>query len=197
MFNTTISKLISAILETGNNCTINSLEKVQIDVYFSYESRRGDITLILKSPSGTVSYLMTPRPIDSDLTHNVSENIIWTFTSVHFWGENIQGKWNLSMKYELKDSLHTHDASATLISWRLHFYVISKDIAKNPDIQKINDSSSTTAIVIAITVVIIAVLVCGLLMYKYWPKLKQINILKLHRMPKDIANTQSSSFDRF
>lgn len=197
---TTISELTSSIKETGKNCTIRSLEKVQIDVYFSYESRRGDFTLILESPSGTVSYLMTPRPEDSDNTHNVSEKVNWTFTSVHFWGENLQGKWNLSLKYEPEDSLNTHDVSATLISWRLHFYGITKvvDNAKTPDIQKINDNSSTTAVAIAVTViVIIAVLVSGLLLYKYWPKLKQSNILKLLRMPKEIPDTDPSRFERF
>ncbi|XP_065927111.1 furin-like protease kpc-1 isoform X2 [Magallana gigas] len=195
---TTISELASSIKETGQNCTIRSLEKVQIDVYFSYESRRGDFTLILESPSGTVSYLMTPRPEDSDNTHNVSEKVNWTFTSVHFWGENLQGKWNLSLKYEPEDSLNTHDVSATLISWRLHFYGITKDNAKTPDIQKINDNSSTTAVAIAVTVIaIIAVLVSGLLLYKYWPKLKQSNILKLLRMPKEISDTDPSRFERF
>lgn len=117
MSKTTISELTSSIKETGENCTIRSLEKVQIDVYFSYESRRGDFTLILESPSGTVSYLMTPRPEDSDNTHNVSEKVNWTFTSVHFWGENLQGKWNLSLKYEPEDSLNTHDVSG------IHFYL--------------------------------------------------------------------------
>uniref|UniRef100_K1R4L7 Uncharacterized protein n=1 Tax=Magallana gigas TaxID=29159 RepID=K1R4L7_MAGGI len=44
--------------------------------------------------------------------------------------------------------------TATLISWRLHFYGITKvvDNAKTPDIQKINDNSSTTAVAIAVTV---------------------------------------------
>nr|XP_034333770.1 furin-like protease kpc-1 [Crassostrea gigas] len=198
VFNTTISELTSTIKDSGENCTIRSLEKVQIDVCFSFDSRRGDITLILESPSFTKSYLMTPRSMDSFITHDSPGIVTWTYTSVHFWGENIQGKWNLSMKYESEDSLNTHDVSATLISWRLHFYGISKDNAKAPDIKKINDNSSTTAVAIAVTViVIIAVLVSGLLLYKYWPKLKQSNILKLLRMPKEISDTDPSRFERF
>lgn len=118
MFNTTISELTSSIKETGENCTIRSLEKVQIDVYFSYESRRGDITVILESPSGTVSYLMTPRSKDSQLTHYLSGIVIWRYTSVHFWGENIQGKWNLSMKYEPEDSLPAHNVSGIHILYK-------------------------------------------------------------------------------
>lgn len=197
-FNTTISELTSTIQVTGDNCTISSLEKVQIDVCFSYDSRRGDVTLILESPSVTKSYLMTPRSLDSHLTHDLPGNMTWTFTSVHFWGENIQGKWNLSMNYEPEDILHTHDVSATLISWKLHFYGTSKDTAKNPYIQKINDSSSTTAIATAITVVvIIAILVSGLLLYKYWRKVKQNNILELPERQTDTSATQSRKYERF
>lgn len=118
MFNTTISELTSTIKETGENCTIRSLEKVQIDVHFSYESRRGDITLILESPSRTVSYLMTPRSEDSQFTHYLSGIVIWRYTSVHFWGENIQGKWNLLMKYEPEDSLHAHNVSGIHILYK-------------------------------------------------------------------------------
>lgn len=121
-----MSELTSTMLETGQNCSIYSLEKVLLDVVLSYDSRRGDITLILESPSGTVSYVMTPRPKDSNITHNKSGNINWTFTSVHFWGENIQGKWKLSLKYDLEDLLHVHNLSATLISWKLHFYGTTK-----------------------------------------------------------------------
>lgn len=115
-----MSELTSTMLETGQNCSIYSLEKVLLDVVISYDSRRGDITLILESPSGTVSYVMTPRPKDSNITHNKSGNINWTFTSVHFWGENIQGKWKLSLKYDLEDLLHVHNLSG------IEFFVIRK-----------------------------------------------------------------------
>lgn len=121
VFNTTISELTSTIKDSGENCTIRSLEKVQIDVCFSYDSRRGDITLILESPSFTKSYLMTPRSMDSLSTHDLPGIVTWTYTSVHFWGENIQGKWNLSMKYEPEDSLNTHDVSG------IHFYLRKHD----------------------------------------------------------------------
>jgi subtilisin-like proprotein convertase family protein len=51
----------------------------------------------LESPSGTISQLMTPRPEDSILSEYTSGSLEWTFTSVQFWGENMQGTWRLTL----------------------------------------------------------------------------------------------------
>lgn len=85
---------LSSLIEMGKDCGIRSLEKVQIEVSLLYEFNRGDITLILESPSGTLSFLMTPRPND----FNSSGELTWNFTSVHFWGEKIAGTWKLLIK---------------------------------------------------------------------------------------------------
>lgn len=91
----------------GKDCGIRSLEKVQIEVSLLYEYKRGDITLILESPSGTLSFLMTPRP--KDVTS--SGELIWNFTSVHFWGEQIAGTWKLLMKKDFHDTPKRDDVS--------------------------------------------------------------------------------------
>ena len=92
------NELRSYISETGKQCSISSLEYVQVEVFLTFSSRRGDISLILTSPSGTKSYLMTPRPYDSELTEFEYGTLLWKFSSVHFWGEDIRGTWKLTMK---------------------------------------------------------------------------------------------------
>jgi subtilisin-like proprotein convertase family protein len=63
-------------------------QHVELDISIQH-GRRGDIELVLISPSGTVSTLATPRPNDSAV------NLNWTFTSVQFWGEPTAGVWRL------------------------------------------------------------------------------------------------------
>ncbi|MBB5039340.1 S8 family serine peptidase [Prosthecobacter dejongeii] len=53
-------------------------------------SRRGDLTLQLVSPSGTVSTLASYSKLD--IGANYSE---WTFSSVRHWGESSRGIWSL------------------------------------------------------------------------------------------------------
>ncbi|XP_048777999.2 proprotein convertase subtilisin/kexin type 4-like isoform X1 [Ostrea edulis] len=108
----------SSVKVTGSICAISSLEHVQVEVSFSYDDRRGDIGLTLESPSGTTSLLMTPRPKDSILTKYMSGSLTWTFTSVHFWGENVQGTWILRLSTKRSTLFH----KVTLKSWNLRFY---------------------------------------------------------------------------
>ena len=53
---------------------------------------RGDIEAFLTSPSGTISQLMFNNGADS------WNNIDWTFDTNAFWGENLQGTWNLRVR---------------------------------------------------------------------------------------------------
>ena len=56
---------------------------------------RGDIQLRLVSPSGTTSTLLPYRNRDS-WPGDYEE---WPFMSVHFWGEDPSGEWNLLIDY--------------------------------------------------------------------------------------------------
>jgi subtilisin-like proprotein convertase family protein len=98
----------SSVIVKGSACSISTLEHVQVELSFSYSDRRGDISLVLVSPSGTISLLMTPRPDDSTLTKNMytPETLIWTFTSVQFWGENMSGTWKLIMSTKRTTLFH-------------------------------------------------------------------------------------------
>lgn len=85
----------------GTANEVNSLEQVQVFVDIDHESR-GKLEIYLKSPSGTVSMLLSPRP--NDKSKNGFAN--WHFTSVHFWGEEPQGRWNLLIREKGENKTH-------------------------------------------------------------------------------------------
>jgi len=53
------------------------------------------------SPSGTRSRLLYPRVIDSITGFKNFTN--WTVTSLHYWGENPVGEWNIKIRNTRKD----------------------------------------------------------------------------------------------
>nr|XP_034301696.1 furin-like protease kpc-1 isoform X2 [Crassostrea gigas] len=77
-------------IRNGESCRIDSLEHVQVRVSFSYVGKRGNVILLLESTTGTKSYLMTPRPLDS-VKYPFSGSKVWDFSTVHFWGETLEG----------------------------------------------------------------------------------------------------------
>ena len=93
------------------------IDKVYYE-YFGYEyyyfgnenSSRGDISITLTSPSGTLSTLLPERPEDG-VTDGYSN---WPFMSVAYWGENPQGEWTLTVSYSGSDGTVTiSDVNAT------------------------------------------------------------------------------------
>ena len=62
-------------------------------------AKRGDLSVVLESPSGTTSTLLAPRPFDEFRT-GFSLFKAWPMMSVHFWGESVKnpdlgGEWTL------------------------------------------------------------------------------------------------------
>ncbi|XP_053375875.1 furin-like isoform X2 [Mercenaria mercenaria] len=73
------------------NCLIKYLEHVQVHLEFS-SSYRGDVEFLLVSPMGTKSLIYPTRPFDN-YTY-----LTWgIFMSVHSWGEDPNGDWELIM----------------------------------------------------------------------------------------------------
>ncbi|XP_071095808.1 proprotein convertase subtilisin/kexin type 7-like [Haliotis cracherodii] len=66
------------------------LENVEVTVTIS-TPRRGHIGVRLLSPSGTVSVIGAPRPLDNS-TFGFQD---WTFSTVRCWGEKPTGEWTL------------------------------------------------------------------------------------------------------
>ncbi|XP_038130845.1 proprotein convertase subtilisin/kexin type 5 [Cyprinodon tularosa] len=57
-------------------------------------SHRGDLSITLMSPAGTVSQLLAHRPLDNS-TEGFQN---WEFMTTHSWGEQAAGEWTLKIK---------------------------------------------------------------------------------------------------
>lgn len=69
------------------------LEHVQLIVDIEYTSR-GSLDIFVISPSGTVSTMLSRRPLDT--SRNGFDK--WALMSVHFWGETSYGKWTVIVR---------------------------------------------------------------------------------------------------
>ncbi|CAB1448387.1 unnamed protein product [Pleuronectes platessa] len=69
------------------------VEHVVVRVTITH-GRRGDLSITLTSPSGTVSQLLANRPLDNSTEgfHN------WELMTTHCWGEQAAGEWTLEIK---------------------------------------------------------------------------------------------------
>ncbi|CAL8278916.1 unnamed protein product [Merluccius merluccius] len=68
------------------------VEHVVVRVTITH-SRRGDLSISLTSPSGTVSRLLSNRPLDVSTEGFRS----WEFMTTHCWGEESAGEWTLAL----------------------------------------------------------------------------------------------------
>lgn len=71
---------------------IDEIETVIITINL-HHARRGDLEMILESPSGTLSPILTRRPYDNKTTGFNH----WDFVSLHFWSEDPDGIWKLKV----------------------------------------------------------------------------------------------------
>uniref|UniRef100_A0A3P8R5Y9 P/Homo B domain-containing protein n=2 Tax=Astatotilapia calliptera TaxID=8154 RepID=A0A3P8R5Y9_ASTCA len=76
----------------GRANEINTLEHVQVRVSIN-AACRGDLSISLVSPGGTVSVLLDTRPYDAS-TAGLKN---WTLMTVHCWGEQPRGRWSLQV----------------------------------------------------------------------------------------------------
>ncbi|EDO38852.1 predicted protein, partial [Nematostella vectensis] len=76
----------------GTIAEINHLEHVVLTVSFIHR-RRGDVSLLLTSPSGTKNEMLSTRRYD-DSKEGLDK---WSFMTVHCWGENPRGFWKLNV----------------------------------------------------------------------------------------------------
>lgn len=74
---------------------VNFLEHVQAKISLA-SSRRGDLQIHLTSPNGTRSTLLARRPHDMSRAGFTA----WPFMSVHTWGEQPFGVWQLEIHNE-------------------------------------------------------------------------------------------------
>ncbi|XP_034241763.1 furin-like protease 1 isoform X2 [Thrips palmi] len=89
---------------------VNFLEHVQAKISLA-SSRRGDLQIHLTSPNGTRSTLLARRPHDMSRAGFTA----WPFMSVHTWGEQPFGVWQLEIHNEGR-------FLGTLTEWKLILY---------------------------------------------------------------------------
>lgn len=76
---------------------------------------RGNLRILLTSPSGTTSTLLFERPRDV-VKSNFDD---WPFLSVHFWGEKAEGRWTLQI---INGGRRRVNQAGVLAKWQLLFY---------------------------------------------------------------------------
>ncbi|XP_044031068.1 proprotein convertase subtilisin/kexin type 5 [Siniperca chuatsi] len=92
------------------------VEHVVVRVTIAH-SRRGDLSITLTSPSGTVSQLLANRPLD-DSTEGFQN---WEFMTTHCWGEQAAGEWTLKIQDTLSQKRDNTELG-TLKEWSLVIY---------------------------------------------------------------------------
>ena len=113
----------------GCDGTLNSvryLEHVQCKISLRYYPR-GNIMVVLTSPSGTKSNLLFPRERDT-LADSFDE---WPFLSVHFWGEAPQGTWTLEV-LNMGQQRPLRPGQGILRKWQLIFYGTDQNPVRIP-----------------------------------------------------------------
>ncbi|XP_076095618.1 neuroendocrine convertase 2-like [Mytilus galloprovincialis] len=157
---------VSLEFHYDEDCNINFLEHVTVYVEFSFSRYRGDTEIYLKSPSGTTSHILTYRPFDSFVYYDRGD-LSWTYMSVHYWGEDPNGTWELLFRSH-------HGFSAVIVKeWSITLYGTETDpyLGDNQlltDKQRINqnDGSNDTYIIIGAVIGLSTLLAIGIILLK-------------------------------
>ncbi|EMC95237.1 hypothetical protein BAUCODRAFT_532569 [Baudoinia panamericana UAMH 10762] len=99
---------------------LDRLEHVTVTMNVDH-TRRGDLSVELRSPSGMTSHIATARRNDGSNAGYVD----WTFMSVAHWAENGVGEWTVVVK-DTNENEHTGNWT----DWRLKLYGECKDASK-------------------------------------------------------------------
>ncbi|KAL4865709.1 hypothetical protein BDV12DRAFT_146442 [Aspergillus spectabilis] len=128
------------------DANIARLEHVTVTMNVNH-TRRGDLSVELRSPEGIVSHLSTARKNDDAAAGYVD----WTFMTVAHWGESGAGTWTVIVK-----DTTVNDNVGEFLDWRLNFWGEAADASKQklhplPD-EHDDDHNIEDAIVVTTTV---------------------------------------------
>ena len=116
----TVGRSVKTSLTTdgcaGTLNVVKHLEHVQCKISLNY-SPRGNLMIVLTSPSGTKSTLLFPRPRDT-LGSSFDE---WPFLSVHFFGESTAGTWTLEV-INAGSERSSRPGNGILHKWQMIWY---------------------------------------------------------------------------
>merc|ERR1712029_869282 len=111
---------ITMLLNVPECADINVLEHVIAKVHVSAGKKRGDLKIILTSPQGTRSTLLDVRPHD----YTSSGFVDWPFMTVHTWGENPIGTWQLTIH---NNAYSKWSSDAKFFKWSLLLHGVEYD----------------------------------------------------------------------
>ncbi|KAK8219745.1 pheromone processing endoprotease [Zalaria obscura] len=106
-----------------NKANLGRLEHVTVTMNVEH-TRRGDLSVELRSPTGIISHIATNRRNDEFNGGYVD----WNFMSVAHWGESGIGRWTIVVK-----DTNVNEHSGKFTDWRLRLWGESMD----PAIQKL------------------------------------------------------------
>ena len=140
----TVGQSVSSSLTTdgcaGTLNEVNHLEHVQCKISLTYVPR-GNLMIILTSPSGSRSTLLFPRPRDT-LGQGFDD---WPFLSVHFWGESTSGTWTLEVTNMGADR-NFNRGKGVLHKWQMIWYGTENNPVRIPRNSAASSSSSFPSI---------------------------------------------------
>ncbi|RAL01090.1 kexin kexB [Aspergillus ibericus CBS 121593] len=108
--------------EMMKEANLERLEHVTVTMNVNH-SRRGDLSVELRSPEGRVSHLSTTRRPDNQKVGYVD----WTFMSVAHWGESGVGTWTVIVK-----DTNVNDNTGQFVDWRLNLWGEALDGTNQP-----------------------------------------------------------------
>ncbi|KAJ1914395.1 pheromone processing endoprotease [Mycoemilia scoparia] len=107
--------------EDIKNASLKRLEHVTVTVNID-ASYRGNIEVLLVSPSGKVSQLAAPRIFDGDKSGFRD----WTFSTVKHWDETPHGEWKLRVRN------NRSNFTGKLVDWKISLWGENTDIPLKP-----------------------------------------------------------------
>lgn len=103
------SRTIESSIDVPDDLTVEHAEVVPL----IYQRHRGDLAILLESPSGTISVLTEPHKDKN------ADFVDWTLTSTVNWGERSRGLWTLIV-------LNSGPSTGTLTRWSLKLWLVNK-----------------------------------------------------------------------
>ncbi|CAB3407475.1 unnamed protein product [Caenorhabditis bovis] len=97
-----------------NGCSVGHIERVVVAMSLIH-SRRGQLSVWLRSPTGTVSRLLAPRPLDDQ-----ANLLNWQFVSTHFFGESPEGDWSVLVSSETPLQFRVENLSLKVAGSRIY-----------------------------------------------------------------------------
>lgn len=129
----------ASIKSTRLNLDFSSLTAIRVEHVTvrinATHNRRGDLTIKLVSPSGTVSTLASYSKRDTGANY-----ADWTFSTVRHWGESSRGIWSV-VASEPDDDVNGSLASATIAMHGTAYPAV--ELTAAPESQLVSEGSST------------------------------------------------------